>query len=68
MELLEITGEERIKEEKERIVSILEAGFSERQRVALQQLDQRLTQDHQEAMEQLKEKVMIALFLKKISK
>ena len=57
LELLEITGEERIKEEKDKIVKILEAGFSERQRVGLQEQETRLRQEQDEALQALAEKV-----------
>ena len=57
LELLEITGEERIKEEKDKIVKILEAGFSERQRVGLHELETRLRQEQEEALQSLAEKV-----------
>ena len=45
-ELLDVTCEEKITEEKEKIVTILEAGFIERQKVALQQLEARLQEQH----------------------
>ena len=57
LELLEITGEERMKEEKDKIVSILEAGFTERQRLALSELEQNLKQQHDQAMQNLADKV-----------
>ena len=59
LELLQITGEERIKEEKDKIVRILEAGFSERVRVSLQELETRLNREHEEAMQQLADKVAV---------
>ena len=62
LELLQITGEERIKEEKDKIVRILEAGFSERVRVSLQELESRLKQEHEKAMQQLADKVQVYKF------
>ena len=62
LELLQITGEERIKEEKDKIVRILEAGFSERVRVSLQELESRLKQEHEKAMQQLADKVQVYQF------
>ena len=45
-ELFDMSCEEKIAEEKEKIVAILEAGFSERQRMALQDLEARLKEEH----------------------
>jgi len=49
---LEAETEERIKEEKEKIVQILEAGFSERQRVALSHLETNLSTAHRNELEE----------------
>ena len=38
---------------------ILEAGFSERVRVSLQELETRLNREHEEAMQQLADKVAV---------
>ena len=43
---MDVTCEEKITEEKEKIVTILEAGFIERQKMALQQLEGRLQEQH----------------------
>ena len=45
-ELFDVSCEEKIAEEKEKIVAILEAGFSERQRMALQELEAKLAEEH----------------------
>ena len=45
-ELFDVSCEEKIAEEKEKIVAILEAGFSERQRMALHDLEAKLAEEH----------------------
>ena len=45
-ELFDVSCEEKIAEEKEKIVAILEAGFSERQRMALLDLEAKLAEEH----------------------
>ena len=53
VQLMDITNEERIKEEKEKIVQILEAGFSERQRVALHEIEANLKASHQTELQDI---------------
>jgi len=52
-ELFDVSCEEKIAEEKEKIVAILEAGFSERQRMALQDLEAKLAEEHRIQVESL---------------
>ena len=56
MELTEVTAEDRIQEEKDRIVRILEAGFSERQRLAVAEVERGLAAAHAAELEELKER------------
>merc|ERR1719239_1853895 len=55
-ELFDVSCEEKIAEEKEKIVAILEAGFSERQRMALQDLEAKLAEEHRIQVESLASK------------
>ena len=50
---MDITNDERIKEEKEKIVQILEAGFSERQRLAISELEASLKASHQAELQEI---------------
>ena len=52
-ELMEVTHDEKIQEEKDKIVKILEVGFSERQKLALCDLEEGLKKDHRAEMEAL---------------
>merc|ERR1712083_242166 len=50
--LMEVNTEERFHEEKEKIVQILEAGFSQRERLSLQKCEDELSQKFHEKIEQ----------------
>merc|ERR1712226_1819232 len=52
-QLQDVTCDEKIKEEKEKIVQILEAGFVQRQKLALEQLETSLSEAHRTELQTL---------------